>query len=115
MRKLVASGIDPSEQRKAERAAGADKAANSFETIAIEWLAKQRWVESYRIKVAAWMKKDVCPWIGSAATANLTAPDFLKVAQRIEAPGALESAHRIMQNCGQIMRYAIATRVRQAR
>jgi len=109
MRKLVASGIDPSGQRKAEKAAGADKAANSFETIAIEWLAKQRWVESYRIKVAACMKKDVYPWIGSAAIASLNAPDFLKVAQRIEARGAVESAHRVMQNCGQIMRYAIAT------
>jgi integrase len=39
----------------------------------------------------------------------LTAPDFLRVARRIEARGAIESAHRIMQNCGQIMRYAIAT------
>lgn len=31
------------------------------------------------------------------------------MARRIEERGAVESAHRILQNCGQIMRYAIAT------
>ena len=55
------------------------------------------------------MANDVYPWIGSRPIGELTAPDLLRVARRIEARGAIESAHRIMQNCGQIMRYAIAT------
>lgn len=108
-RKLLAAGIDPGEQRKAEKAAGAERAGNSFEVIAREWLAKQGWVPGYKDKVAAWMQNDVFPYIGARAVAELAAPDFLRVARRIEERGAIESAHRIMQNCGQVMRYAIAT------
>jgi integrase len=108
-RKLLAAGIDPSERRKAEKAAGEERAANSFEVIAREWLAKQTWVEHYRVKVEAWMGKDVYPYIGARPVAELTAPEFLRVARRIEERGAVESAHRVMQTCGQVMRYAIAT------
>nr|WP_204250800.1 hypothetical protein [Saezia sanguinis] len=34
---------------------------------------------------------------------------MLSVIQKIENRGRLETAHRAMQNCGQIFRYAIAT------
>lgn len=108
-RKLLAAGVDPSEQRKAEKAAGTERAANSFEVVTREWLAKQTWVESYRVKVEAWMDNDVYPYIGDRPVAELTAPEFLRVARRIEERGAVESAHRVMQTCGQAMRYAIAT------
>ena len=108
-RKLLAADVDPAEARKAEKAAGAERAANSFEVVAREWLAKQTWVPSYASKVAAWMDNDVFPWIGARPVAELTAPEFLRVARRIEERGAVESAHRILQNCGQVMRYAIAT------
>lgn len=108
-RKLLAAGIDPAEHRKATKAAGEERAANSFEVVAREWLAKRDWVTAYSVKVTAWLENDVFPWIGKRPVAELTAPDFLKVARRIEDRGAIESAHRIMQNCGQVMRYAIAT------
>ncbi|MBC7501629.1 MAG: DUF4102 domain-containing protein [Herminiimonas sp.] len=35
-RKLLAKGVDPSVNRKAQKAAGADRAANSFEVVARE-------------------------------------------------------------------------------
>lgn len=108
-RRLLAAGVDPGEHRKAEKAAGVERAANSFEVIAREWLDKRDWVESYSSKVLAWMENDVFPWIGGRPIASLSAPDFLSVGRRIESRGAVESAHRVLQNCGQIMRYAIAT------
>jgi hypothetical protein len=43
-RKLLASGIDPGEARKANKAAGPSAAANSFEVVAREWLGKRDWV-----------------------------------------------------------------------
>jgi integrase len=106
---MLARGIDPSEHRKAVAQAKAELGANTFEVTAREWLGKRDWVPKYSVKVVAWMENDVFPWIGSRPVGELTAPDFLRVARRIEARGAIESAHRIMQNCGQIMRYAIAT------
>lgn len=108
-RKALAAGIDPGEQRKAEKAAGLERAGNSFEVVAREWLAKQAWVPGYLDKVDAWLVNDVFPYIGGKPVAEVTAPDFLRVARRIEERGAIESAHRILQNCGQVMRYAIAT------
>lgn len=108
-RQMLARGIDPGEHRKAVAQAKAELGANTFEVTAREWLGKRDWVPKYSVKVVAWMEKDVFPWIGSRPVGELTAPDFLRVARRIEARGAIESAHRIMQNCGQIMRYAIAT------
>jgi len=36
-------------------------------------------------------------------------PELLAVLRRIESRGAIETAHRALQNCGQIFRYAIAT------
>ncbi|WP_417473287.1 tyrosine-type recombinase/integrase [Luteimonas mephitis] len=108
-RKLLAQGVDPGEHRKAEKAAGEERAGNSFEVIAREWLGKQAWVPGYLTKVIAWMENDVFPHIGARPIAELTAPEFLKVARRIEERGAIESAHRILQNCGAVMRYAIAT------
>jgi len=38
-----------------------------------------------------------------------SAPDLLKILRRIEDRGALETAHRALQNIGQVFRYAIAT------
>lgn len=108
-RKLLANGVDPGESRKAEKAAGEERATNSFEVVAREWLAMQKWVPGYISKVTAWMENDVFPYIGGRPIAELSAPEFLKVARRIEGRGAVESAHRILQNCGQVMRYAIAT------
>ncbi len=108
-RQLLARGVDPGVHRKAAAQAKADLGANTFEITAREWLAKRDWVPRYAVKVVAWMENDVFPWIGSRPVGELTAPDFLRVARRIEERGAIESAHRIMQNCGQIMRYAIAT------
>lgn len=80
-----------------------------FEVIAREWLAGRSWVQGYQKKVAAWFEKDAPPFIGARRAAELKASDFLQVARRKKAREAFESAHRIMHNCGQAMRYAVAT------
>ena len=54
-------------------------------------------------------EKDIFPWLGKRPIAEIKAPDLLTVLRRTENRGALESAHRLMQNCGQVFRYAVAT------
>lgn len=39
---------------------------------------------------------------------DLTAPDFVRMITKIEARGAGEIARRVMETCGQIMRWAVA-------
>jgi hypothetical protein len=40
-RKLLAGGVNPGEHRRAEKAAGKERAANSFEVVAPEWIANR--------------------------------------------------------------------------
>jgi hypothetical protein len=110
-RKLLANGIDPSENRKAQRAARADNAGNSLEVIAREWFAKysEIWVVSHRTRIIRLFERDIFPWIGQRPIADIAAPEVLAVARRIEKRGALETAHRAIRNCGQVFRNAIAT------
>ncbi|MFT3791761.1 MAG: integrase arm-type DNA-binding domain-containing protein [Rudaea sp.] len=106
-RALLADGIDPGDKRKAEALANAD----TFEAVAREWFAKfsTKWVRSHADKVLARLENDVFPWLGGKPIAKIIALDFLGVLKRIEARGAIETARRASQNCGQVMRYAVAT------
>jgi integrase len=110
-RKLLAEGIDPGTHRKATRAAGEERAANSFEVIAREWHAKQSatWVDLHASRIMLRLENDVFPWLGSRPIAEITAKELLATVNRIVDRGAAESAHRVLQNCGQVLRYAIAT------
>ena len=111
VRRLLADGIDPSDNRKAQRLARENRAANSFEVVAREWLAKQMsgWAANHGGRILARFERDIFPWIGGRAVADLTAPELLTTVRRIEARGALETAHRALGNCGQVLRYAVAT------
>lgn len=110
-RKLLATGVDPGIKRKAEKAAGEERAANSFEVVAREWHAKQSatWVELHASRIMLRLENDVFPWLGNRPIADIAAKEFLATVNRIVDRGAVESAHRVLQNCGQILRYAIAT------
>jgi integrase len=110
-RKLLSEGVDPSENRKAQKSAQAERAANSFEVVAREWIAKYspNWAATHTDKVVRLFERDIFPWIGGRPIAEINAPDLLAVVRRIEARGALETAHRARGNCGQVFRYAIAT------
>ena len=123
VRQLVAEGFDPSQKRKAEKAAYvrarvADEREaqglpplNSFEAVAREWFAVKRdgWARSYSDKIIARLETDVFPWIGRVAVGSVTPPQLLEVLRRIEARGVVETAHRALQDSSQVFRYAVAT------
>lgn len=110
-RKLLANGVDPSVNRKAKKAARADQLANSFEIVTREWLTKfaSNWVDYNRDRIIRRFERDIFPWIGARPVAEITAPELLSVVRRIEARGALETSHRLLGACGQVLRYAVAT------
>ena len=110
-RQLLQNNIDPSQHRKATKNQNQDQAGNSFEYIAREWIAKFKptWSESHGDKILRRLERDIFPWIGANAIATITAPTLLTALRRVEDRGALETAHRSLQNCGQIFRYAVAT------
>ena len=111
LRRLLASGVDPSANRKVQNAAKAQRAADSFETIGREWFAKQlpNWAAGHADKIIRRLENDVFPWLGNKAIAEITAPEVLSTLRRIEGRGTLDTAHRASGNCSQIFRYAIQT------
>jgi integrase len=110
-RKLLADGIDPSQNRKAMKSARADRSANSFEVVAREWFAKYSatWAANHGNRIIRRFERDIFPWIGGRPIADVNATELLAVVRRIENRGALETAHRALGNCGQVFRYAVAT------
>lgn len=110
-RKLLASGVDPGEHRKALKQARTDEVANSFEVLAREWFAKNSstWAASHSDRIMRRLERDVFPWIGGKPITNVHAPEILTILRRIEARGAVETAHRALNDCGQVFRYAVVT------
>ena len=110
-RKLLANSIDPGENRKIQKAAKSERSANSFEVVAREWFAKFQpgWAESHSDKIIKRFENDVFPWLGGRPINEITAQELLQCLRRIEDRGALDTAHRAHQNCGQVFRYAIQT------
>jgi integrase len=110
-KRLVANGVDPSENRKAQKSAQKERSANSFETIAREWFTRksQSWVPSHGSRIIRRLENDIFPWLGGKPVADIKAPELLSVIRRIEERGANETAHRALSECGQIFRYAVAT------
>jgi integrase len=83
-------------------------ADKTFEAVAREWYA--RWSENCQQRYAQYairrLEHDVFPFIGACQLADLTTSDFRDVVKNIEKRDALDIAQRIVQTCGQIMRYA---------
>ncbi|GKT26613.1 hypothetical protein AVHM3334_21505 [Acidovorax sp. SUPP3334] len=122
-RALILQGIDPSDVRKASKvqaqtdeADAAREAAglpqpNSFEHIAREWYQTRRddWSPTYGQKIMRRLEVDVFPWLGAKPVNAITPPMVLAVLRRVEGRGVVETAHRALENCGQVFRYAVAT------
>ena len=122
-RKLIATGADPSQERKADKKAKAAKAAaarladagmpgpGTFEHVAREWLAKVHTAKvsaGHAERTRIRLEQDVFPWLGRRLIVEIEAPELLACLRRIEDRGAIETAHRIKDACGQVFRYGVA-------
>ena len=110
-RRLLAGGVDPSAHRQALKAAKAQRDSNTFEAVAREWFTKQArsWAPSHSSLIMSRLQRNIFPWLGGKPIADINASQLLEVVRRIEQRGVLETAHRVLQNCGQVFRYAVAT------
>ncbi|MFA5919784.1 MAG: integrase arm-type DNA-binding domain-containing protein [Methylococcaceae bacterium] len=109
-RKQLADGIDPGENRKAVKSSKAESAANCFEIIAREWGSKK--VETWQEKnnrSKRMLERNIFPWLGGKPINDILPKDILECLRRIEDRGTIETAHRTLQICGQVFRYAVAT------
>jgi integrase len=101
-RRLLAEGIDPAAEKQIS--------VRTFESVARAWY--ERWKvgrhHQYAFYVLKRLETDIFPLIGTQPVSEVPASAFREAVQKIEQRGAAEIAKRVLQNCAQIMRYAVA-------
>ena len=109
-RKLLAAGVDPMAERKAEKTAIKVADEHSFQTVAGLWLSHWRVGKSPRHADATERRiaADLLPFLGSRPVADIEAPELVAMVKTIEQRGALDIAKRALETAGQVFRYAIA-------
>jgi integrase len=110
-RRLIAAGNDPADAKKQAKRLESLRRANSFEAIAREWYEKRKhvWAPSSAKRKLARLEHHILSKLGPRPIAEITAPDVLAALRTVEAKGTLDTAQRVMQMCGRIFMYAIAT------
>ena len=119
-RQLVAQGVEPSQLRKVARAdersareqtrradAGLPP-SGSFEAVARDWLSTIRTAKvstEHADRTRIRLEQDVFPWLGRRPIGEIKAPELLQCLRRVEGRGAIETAYRIRQACGQVFRF----------
>lgn len=104
---LVAQGIDPAEQKQAERREEARSAP--FEDVAREWLTgiyRDSVVPEHYTRQVRRLEMHVFPRLGDRPLDSITAPELLDVLRRIPY---VETAARVRVLVEQVYRYAVAS------
>ena len=110
-RKSKGAGINPVQQRKADKLASSASKATTFEAIAREFhdAKLDGWSPNHAAQWLRCLDKDVFPWLGSLPLAEVSAPVLLDTLRRVEKRGAIRMAHDLREYAGQVFRYGIAT------
>ncbi len=112
VRRNLRAGIDPGAERKIQGMVfHAPPSGATFETVAREWFGKHSpsWAPGHGDKIIRRLELNIFPWLGAKPIADIKPLELLGAVQRIEQRGANETAHRALQNCGRVFRYAVAT------
>lgn len=110
-RTLLAAGIDPSVQKKLDKAERLKAATSSFAALAEELLARDAREGKADVTIGKkrWLISLALPDFGTKPITEVTAPDILVPLRRIEAQGNHETAKRLRAAIGQVFRFSIAT------
>ncbi len=110
-RALLAAGIDPGEQRRADALAAELNAATTFQVIGEEYLDKaaREGREAVTIKKSRWLLSLMEPFLGHRPITEITPAELLATLRKVEKKGHLETAARMRSLAGRIFRYAVAT------
>lgn len=109
-RQLLEKGEDPSDKKKAEKAAAVTRGNNTYQAAYESWEEKERigWVEEHRQHVQDRQDKYILPYLGKRALDAITSPEILVVIQKIKSN---DIAHRALSDVSRVYRHAIASGV----
>jgi integrase len=110
-KRLLAEGIDPSVERKAERRQARMARSNTFEAVADELMDKFKAEGDAptTLKKKQWLLDFANKEFGKRPIAELKAPEILDALRKIEKRGKHETATRVRSTVGSVFRFAVAT------
>ena len=110
-RKLIAAGTDPSQQRKAEKAAAAMATANTFGALAAEHLARleENGTAATTMAKNRWMLERLAGALSRRPITEITPAEVLDVLRKVEKSGRRETARKMRGTIGSVFRFAIQT------
>ncbi|HDS1556799.1 integrase arm-type DNA-binding domain-containing protein [Stenotrophomonas maltophilia] len=110
-RALVKAGSDPVQVARIQRAAQMERAGNTFAVLADELMEKRakKLTPGSVVRERRLLERDLGGFLGSLPIHEISAPLLLQALRKIEARGALETAHRARAAASLVFRYAIAT------
>jgi len=107
--KMIDAGLDPSAERKADKARAVHEAANTLEAVATEWMKHQaqRWTPDTAESIAQSLRTYVFQALGRRPLASIKSREIKLAVQAIEAKGAGDTAARVLQRVKAIYRWAV--------
>ena len=108
-RELLAQGIDPKVQRKADNEAKRAQTEHTLENVATAWfeLKKHAVTPAYAEDIWRSLTLHVFPSLKNTPLTDITAPMIIKLLRPIEAKGSLETVKRLSQRLNEIMAYSV--------
>ena len=111
-RKALHEGRDPALEfsTKAKRRALATDPDNSFEAVARRWhgLQQPQWKARHAAEVLNSLERDVFKALGRMDIRHVRAQHVRDLLVGVQARGALETGHRLLQRISSVFRYAMA-------
>lgn len=113
-RELIAEGKDPSREKQRQKVHAAESAGHTFAAVAAEYVEKKKkdgkrgWSDA-TVKRNEHILSLLRPSLGHLPVAEIVPRDVLGALRKVEAKGKLETARRMQQVAGAILRYAVAT------
>jgi integrase len=110
-RKLIASGVDPSEKKRTDRVDALLKSATTFKAVADEYITKceREGRAAVTIGKSRWLLSLLEPTLGSRPVDDVSPAELLAALRNVEARGHLETARRMRSLASRVFRYAVAT------
>jgi len=110
-RRLLAGGIDPSEQKKLAKASSVATTQNTFGAVATEFLTKMEANQAAPRTMSKnrWLLLDLAAPLANRPIADITPAELLDILRRVETSGRRETARRLRGTMGCVFRYAVVT------
>ena len=110
LRAMVASGVDPGDDRRQKKLAQRERVANTFGAAAEAWHAfrSQAWDAKTSRQTRTYLDKDILPKLRSRPLDDITPPELGQLVAGVEARGAFDVAKKVRQWLKAVFSYARA-------